>query len=511
LSRHASWSCLTWIGVVLVFIFLEPVAGLAGALPAGEEGEEEERGLNYQAGNIKFNFLFDAGAGLFSATNTRFGLGTTSIDANGQRKGTRQWSEAFIHPILKSSYDLESTGKLYSVLSVIGAGTRGDGDASSPSTTADHPDSLLLEDAAIGWKSADVFPSLGRDAIDLSAGNQSFSVGDGFLIYDGTEDGGRRSGYVLGHRTAFERTAILSVNTSPVRADIFHLQSVADQTFMRDTDGPRSEMVGANIEWFESSRGDLGRFQYDERSRYIGATFLYFPSADSNGSRNFSFADGGDGSALGANREGLKVGALRFGGVHVPSLPRLAVYGEYGVQRNDTALHRVRAEAWYIEPQYSLPLPWSPRVAYRYAHFSGDSNPNDQTDRSWDPLFPDTGPRATGTWTLGEIYGRYSGLGNSNLNAHQIHVRAKPTSELLVGFFLYRLDFDKPQQTAGVTEKGIMDELDIYARWTPFDGVAVMPIVGIGRPRDGLRQASGSADQNDRTQYVGELVTRYKF
>jgi hypothetical protein len=497
--------------MLAAFTYFEPTIGRAGALPAGEEGEEDQRGLNYQVGNIKFNFLFDAGAGLFSATNTRFGLGTTSLDANGQRKGTRQWSEVFIHPILKSSYDFENSGKVYSVLSAIGAGTRGDGEAASPSSTADRPQSLLLEDAAIGWKSADVFSSLGRDAIDLSAGNQSFSVGDGFLIYDGTADGGRRAGDVLGHRTAFEQTGILSINTTPIRGDVFHLQSVVDQTLMRDTDAPRSEIVGANIEWFESSRGDLGRFQYDERSRYIGATALYFPSADSNGSRNFSFAGGGNGSALGANREGLMVGALRFGGVHLPMLPRFAIYGEYGVQRNDAAQRRVRAEAWYIEPQYSLPLPWAPRVAYRYAHFSGDSNPNDQTDRSWDPLFPDTGPRATGTWTLGEIYGRYTGLGNSNLNVHQIHVRAKPASDLLIGVFLYRLNFDKPQQTAGVTEKGIMDEIDIYARWTPVDGVTLMPIVGIGRPRDGLRQASGTADQNDRTFWVGEFVTRYKF
>jgi hypothetical protein len=90
-------------------------------------------------------------------------------------------------------------------------------------------------------------------------------------------------------------------------------------------------------------------------------------------------------------------------------------------------------------------------------------------------------------------------------------VRAKPASSLLIGVFLYRLNYDKPQQTAGVTEKGIMDEIDAYARWTPVDGVTIMPLIGVGRPRAGLRQAMGSADQNDRTFWLGELVTRYKF
>ena len=179
---------------------------------------------------------------------------------------------------------------------------------------------------------------------------------------------------------------------------------------------------------------------------------------------------------------------------------------------NDAALRRVRAEAWYIEPQYVLPLPWSPRVSYRYAHFSGDGNPNDHTDRSWDPLFPDTGPRSIGTWTLGEIYERYSGFANSNLDAHQIHVRAKPDSSWLFGAILYHLDFAKPAQTAGVTAKGIMDEIDIYARWTPpIDGLSIMPLAGAAKPRAGLRQALGNADSNDRTFWLTEVIARYKF
>lgn len=498
------------IGVVpAAFLGFFSAAAFAGAAPAGDEADEE-RGISYHLGSGTINFSFDAAVGAFSAANTGFGLGSTSIDATGQRKGTRQWLEGFVHPIVKGEYALKNAGTAYAVFSAIGAATRGDGDAASPSTTADHPQRVLVEDAAIGWKSGELFPQLGSDALDISVGNQSFSIGDGFIVFDGTADGGRRAMYVLGHRTAFERTAIVSIDTEPVRADIFHLESVTDQTLMRGTDGPHSELVGANVEWFESSRGSRGRFDYSERKRYAGLTALYFTSADSSG--GLSFASGGNGAALGANRDGLKVGTARFGGALLPALPRFALYGEYGIQRNDTALHRVRADAWYVEPQYGLPLPWSPRVSYRYAHFSGDGNPGDQTDRSWDPLFPDTGPRSNGTWTLGEIYGRYSGFANSNLNAHELHVRAKPAETWLLGVVAYHLDFVKPGQNAGVTARGIMDEVDIYARWTPpVDGLQIMPLVAAARPREGLKQALGNADANNRTFWLSEIIARYKF
>ena len=487
---------------------LAPAPAIAGAVPAGEESEED-RGLAYKLGDAKIIFMGDAAFGAFSASNTGFGLGSRSIDNNGARKGTRQWLEGFVHPIARGLYDIEGAGQAYANFSVIAAATRGDGDAALPSTTADHPQRVLVEDAVIGWKSGTAFSSLGFDAIDISAGRQSFSIGDGFLVYDGTQDGGRRAGYVLGHRTAFENTAILSINTAPVRADLFRLQAVSDQILMRGTDNPPSELVGANIEWFESSRGERGRYEYSERKRYVGLTALYFTSADSTG--NLSFASG-NGSALGANRDGLVVVTGRFGGAPLDALPRFSIYGEAGIQHNDKAQRRVDANAWYIEPQYALPLPWSPRVVYRYAHFSGDGNPSDRTDRSWDPLFPDTGPRSTGSWTLAEIYGRYSGLANSNVNVHQVHVRAKPFEDWLFGVILSRFDFDKRAQNAGVTSSGIMDEVDIYGRWsTPIDGLQVMPLVGAARARDGYRQFLGTADATDRTFWLAEAIARYKF
>ena len=115
-----------------------------------------------------------------------------------------------------------------------------------------------------------------------------------------------------------------------------------------------SELIGGNIEWFESTHLDHGRFEYDERKWYVGLTALYFTQADSTGARNFSFAGGGNGSATGANRDGLSVFSARVGGSFLPFLQDFSFYGEYGIQRNNKSLHEVKADAWYVEPQYTF-------------------------------------------------------------------------------------------------------------------------------------------------------------
>ena len=494
----------TVLGLALVSAGMDPVWGEA----------DEARGVKYEAGNLSLNLMLDAALGTYHVGNSNFGLGTAAVDANGARKGTRNWLEFFVKPSLGVEYDLQGSGMAYGLFSAIGAGNRGDGDAANPSPTAYRPEKLLVEDAAIGWKSNDLFSNLGKDALDLSVGNQSIRLGDGFMILEGTANGGRRGASVLGPRTAFEQAAVARINTAPVRADLFRARAVVDQTLTRDSDSPHSEFFGANLEWFESSHEDHGRREYDGRKWYAGLMALKFTEADSTAGRNFSFAGGGNGSALGANRDGLEVYSARIGGAILPMLPDFSLYGEYGIQRNDKTLHKVRADAWYLEPQYTLSaLPWSPRVGYRYGRFSGDGNPNDQTDKSWDPLFPGNGPRGLGTWTPGEIYGRYTGLGNSNLNVHQVHVKAVPIEDTLrAGVILYRFNFNEPRQTANVRDKGIMDEINAYAEWeTPVKGLTIVPVLGAGKARSGLKQSLGTADRNDRTVWLAQIAAAFSF
>ena len=56
-----------------------------------------------------------------------------------------------------------------------------DGDAAGFTTGSEGRTNF--EDAYVGWKSGNTFSVSGRDGIDISAGRQKHTIGNGFLIY----------------------------------------------------------------------------------------------------------------------------------------------------------------------------------------------------------------------------------------------------------------------------------------------------------------------------------------
>ncbi|WP_374300075.1 alginate export family protein [Ferrovibrio sp.] len=471
------------------------------ALPAmAADDDHEARGLTHSIGELDLTLTLDAGFGLFSVANAQHGLGSQALGSS-ERAGGRAMSEGYLAPGLAADWHLGDSS-LYGGFKLVGSATRGQGDAQRNSSTSDRPEALDIEDAYLGWKSGITFARLGEDAVDLSLGRQPFSVGDGFLLMDGTAEGQRRAAYVLGPRSSFDRTAIVRLNTEPVRADIFHLEGNVDQDFMRAGDAAATSLYGGNIEWFASGHKDHGRFEYEERLWYVGLTALTVYEAD---------------TGVSANRKGLDVYALRSGGALLSGLGEgwqdFALYSELGLQRNGDTGRKSRAHAWYVEPQYTLSaLPWTPRISYRYAHFSGDNNSNDGRNTAWDSLFTGGGPRGFGTWDLGEIYTRYTPNGNSNLNSHMLHVKLQPLEELGLGAVLYRHFFDKPDTANGVTSDDLLTELNVYAEWaTPVKGLSVTGLLGAAKAGDGRRQQLGTSDATDRTTYLGQVVFGYSF
>lgn len=471
---------------------------LAAPAALAADDDHAKPGQRFAVGDLEIGLTLEAGLGLFSVANAQNGLG--SLSSHGQRQGGRRWVEGFITPGLDGEYLLNDT-TLYGAVKLTGSATRGDGEAQRNSVTDMQPDAFGLSEAYLGWKSGLVFAALGEDAIDLSAGRQGFVIGDGFLVADGTLDSFRRNNHVLGPRGAFDRTAILRLNTAPVRADLFHLESNTDQHYMRGKDSAATQLNGGNIEWFASSHHDHGRSDYEERQWYLGATMLSLTDAD---------------RAISPGRDGMDVYALRAGGALLSGLGEgwqdLALYSEVARQRNDTAGRRLRADAWYVEPQYTFSaLPWQPRLSYRYMHFSGDNDGNDGIDHNWDSLFTGGGPRGYGTWDLGEIYARYVG-GNSNLNSHMLHVKLQPGEDLGLGAVWYRHSFDKPDTANGVTSDRLLDEVNVYAVWTtPLPGLEISTVLGAARAGTGRRQQLGSSDATDRTTWLGQMVFSYSY
>ena len=467
----------------------------AAACPAAAEDEHGRSGITRSVGALDVTLTLDAGLGLFSVQNAQNGAG--SLSQNGRSKSDRNWAEGFIAPGLGLDYHAgEST--IYGGLKLLGSVTRRDGDAQRNSSTSDRPEALGIEEAFIGWKSGNLFAALGDDAVDATIGRQSFQVGDGFLIADGAAEGFRRAAYVMGPRGAFDRTALLKFNTAPVRADLFHLEGQVDQDFMNGNDAAATKLYGGNVEVFGSGHRDHGRFEYDERLWYVGLTALHVYDADRN---------------LAETRNGLDVYSIRTGGAILSSFgdafSDFAFFSEYAVQRNEADGGKLRANAWYVEPQYTLStLPWSPRLSYRYAHFSGN-DAGDNTNEGWDSLYTGGGPRGYGTWDLGEIYARYIG-GNANLNSHMVHLRLQPMEELAIGAIYYRHLFDEPDSGAGITSDKRYREVNVYAEWeTPLAGLNVAGVLGAGKAGAGREQELGTAA--DETTYLAQVVFGYSF
>lgn len=476
--------------------FLVALCLVAPAVAA--EDESGESGRRFSFGDLQLGLTLDAGLGLFDVANAQNGLG--SLSSHGVRQGGRRWTEAYVAPGLEGDYQLND-GSLYGALRATASITRGDGEAQRNSVTDMRPDSLSLSEAYLGWRSGGSLAALGEDAVDISAGRQGFVVGDGFLIVDGTLDSFRRNNHVVGPREAFDRTAILRLNTAPVRADLFHLESNTNQQYMRGKDNAATALHGANVEWFASVQRDEGRREYEARQWYLGITGLTLTDAD---------------ETVSAARDGMTVTAIRSGGAILSALGEgwqdAALYSEFARQRNGNAGRRLHADAWYVEPQYTFSaLPWQPRISYRYMHFSGDGDASDGIDRNWDPLFSGGGPRGYGSWDLGEIYARYVGS-NSNLNSHMVHLKLQPDETLSLGAILYRHSYDKPDSANGVTSDRLQDEVNLYAVWsTPLPGLEIAAVLGAAKAGTGRRQVLGTSDAADRTTWLGQMVFSYSY
>jgi hypothetical protein len=137
----------------------------------------------------------EAGLGGFAVGDIDTGAGNVNTDAPLEgpflpsERRTRDWFEGFVKPFPELETPFFDFGHTYTLVNVVGALTRGNGDATSSlapqgarSTTSDALQHAALEDAVIGWLSGNLFAdSLDEDAIELSGGRQSFVLGDSFL------------------------------------------------------------------------------------------------------------------------------------------------------------------------------------------------------------------------------------------------------------------------------------------------------------------------------------------
>jgi hypothetical protein len=395
----------------------------------------------------------EAGAGYFYNDNNNFGAGRF-----GDGKESIDWQEGYIKPILNGSYTT-AAGTVFGGLSYVGSMTRGDGDVAE--FTSDSSEGGESELMYLGWESDMLFPALGEDAVEISVGEQEFAIGDGFLIMDGAFDFQEGAYWLAPHRS-FDQTAVLKLNTQPVRADIFYLEA--------DDDYENTELYGLNVEYVN----DAG---------VIGATWMQVTDTDVGG-----FYE---------NRDGMDVFSIRAQGTPLHSLGNedLFVAFEYALERSGDNLD-VDAEGWYAEAGYTFSnLPWTPTLSYRYAFFSGDEDPDDGGYESFDPMFYGFS-RGWGTHYMGEIVGEYY-LFNSNEKVHMLHLNMLPSDKISVGALYYDFQLDEKNLYGEIlSDDQFAEEVNIYVDYSVTDYLYLSAVAAWASPGDAGEEYTGGDDDS---------------
>lgn len=440
-------------------------------------------------------------AALLKFKNSNFGGGSRDVKNRNHVRHHPAWQEYVWNPKIRANQELSNQTNLYARLSAVWATTQGNGDGADPSLTSNKPSLFSPEEAVIGWNSGNLLQQYGYGdpVFDVSVGNQGFKVADRFVISDGTSDNGWRAASWWGPRGAFRETAIIKVNTNPIRGDIFHLRTNTSQRYVYGSDQPRTMLYGGNVEY-------VSRDAKQKELWNLGFTFAHLYQADSD------FRT----TSPRANRKGLSVYNPRLGGSFFPINRDIRFYAGYVHQRNNTPLRKANAHAYYVEPGYQFSKVWgTPVLTYRYMFFSGDNNPGSSIKKSYDPLMFGYWARSFGAWEAGEAYGQVY-FTNTNQKVHTIQLKMTPWKDYTMGILYYNIKFDKPRQAGAISNRSA-DEWDAYVKWSPYSWLDLSAIVGACIPKSGLKQltAAGNtaipASRIGKTLYFGFLSATLNF
>ncbi|MFL7960757.1 hypothetical protein ACEI36_00620 [Pseudomonas kielensis] len=418
-------------------------------------------------GPVQAYQLYSQGDDVLNAEVTTY-LGVFSSKKAYNQMGNRtpgsiSWQEAATKYGFKGSYGLGENGVLYGSLKGITTGTWGDGDPAGWSVGGERRTNW--EEAYLGWKSADLFPTLGKDGIDLSFGRQGLVIGDGFIIKNdgfnmgagGGESLNRGGAYYLGLRQSYGQTAILRLGgTQGWRSDLAWLKSA--NPIQAET-----SLALLNVEHV-SDQSTLG--------------LLYVHGLDVNE----HLASPGQ-----MQREDLNQYSVRF--KTNAGNPNVFLSTELTYQDKLDA-----GRAGYVEGGYTFSdLPLSPTVSYRYARYSPD----------YDPLFSGF-YRGYGTWVQGEVAGNYAGAFNSNAAIQNVGIKLKASEKVKLGAQIFDL---KTVDKRNYDFSG--HELDLFAEWMPSANYYVAPMVGFYKPKKAAGEGGSQLGGDGLNTYLQLMVGIY--
>lgn len=403
-------------------------------------------GYTFEEGDFKGEFNFSAASTIINSHNANFGLGKVDLRNGELGKQNNSWQEYYLKPGVTFSYAVSPDFSLIGGGSLVAAGTGGDGDAGGYTRGGAHNTSV--EEAFGGVQAGDW---------RLTLGDQNFMVGAGFLVMDGNLDQFGEGAYFSAPRTAFRDAAVLGWQHEAVSAQAFSLKT--------DDHLGNVRMSGANVD-LKLKNVTLGAmaFGVDALDEKLDALIP---------------------------RDGMRVYNVRALNASLPGLEALVLNGEYAVERGSGKNVTYDASAWYASADYTFhDLPLQPTFGYRYANFSGDNNPGDNTRKDWDPL--SKGYTDIGTWVIGDVVGNYL-LYNSNEAVQTWRGKVHFNEQWAAGAQYHQFNLNSNYYFGTpVSDRHFANETGVYLEWTPSEHIYTSLSYNWVDPQEGARQALGN-------------------
>ena len=427
---------------------------LAGLFIAGNAFAEEPAKKNplriWEGQNKSYiQGTFSAQLAYFPQSSSWFGESQANLGSN-----SKDWWEAVVKPGVEGSYFSDEFGEAYGRFNAVQANTQKTDAGGSNNGRGDNS-KIRVEDAVAGWRSGNLFSSLGKDFLDLSFGRQSYTAGNGFLFLNESGNGNRRGGFWIGERHAAQYMGLAHLKTGELSADFLYFR--AD-----DTPNTNTKVGGATLDYSFTRKKD----KKDDKFAGIGGGAYYVKSKINDRDKMSVYNIRGEINPFDA-----------FG--VVPVLSPFKLEGEYVYEDADSGFDN--GNGWYVSGSYTFEkVPWKPGLLYRYSRF----------DENYDPLF--YGFNDWGYWYQGEILGEYV-LENSNLKSHTVRLTVNPTDTITAHLFYYNFKLVDANDY-GVSSKDYADEVDLTIDWNPNDHLSFSLVAAWATPDDAAKESTGGND-----------------
>lgn len=441
------------------------------ALPAAAMAQEQDRMLLYDKDGLKIRGHLQLGLNAVAENDVFWNFSETFAPGSGFDPDPR-WLEGYIKGGFSFTRDFGTGTTVYGKLTGVASGTLG-----IDAFNAGNTGRVTLEEAYLGLRQR-----FGDDlTTDISVGPREFVAGTGMLIANGGSSGFERGALKLGPRKAWEQAALGTVKLDRFTATGFYL----DANEIPDTDSG-TEIAGFDL-----------RFDYD-KATFAGGTFGHVLASDAP--YPTAPPPGGLPGLLPGGRDGLNfVNLYARGNPFGDRLGGFFIGGDFAYEWNE----RIDMTAWAGRAQIGYTFEetsWTPTISYTYQTFSGD-DPSTAALERFDPLYYQGNPDAWSTGTKSSML-----FLNSNVNAHQIMLRVRPTQVDTVTFRYAhisanelnspiqfgqgtRLDFTdgSPGVVTGVTDRHLSDDLFLEYNRVLTPNLFLTAGVGVAIPGRGIK------------------------